>query len=141
MSSKRKRADGLIMAFISLGITSLLILPGCISQPQSRDEIIDKYLQSLENKDQAAIQSIVLRNDINKQIGKSKLQKLGGHQFENVKVTYQEIKPQLTLVEVTGTYKLKNKKIPFSETFSLVYERGPFWKNYQGQWFISLSKT
>lgn len=141
MFSKRKRTGDLSIAIISLGFTALFLLPGCSSHPQSRDEIIDKYLQSLENKDEAAIQSIVLRNNTNEQAAKRKLQKLGGHQFENVKVTYQEAKPQLTLVTVTGKYKEGNKQIPFSETFSLVYERGSFWKNYQGQWFISLPKS
>lgn len=137
MYTKRKFLS--VIAIILLGtLFALFFLPQ--QGERTREEIVQAYLQALESRNETTIQKVALKTPATEELIKQKLQELGGHQFSDLQTCYSEIKPQLTIATITGSYVESSQKRSFSERVSLVYERGPFWKLYQGRWYISLSK-
>lgn len=127
------------LTVISLGTSFILFL--LLHQGgRSREDVVQDYVQALESENAASIQKIAFKTSETEELTKQKLKKLGGHQFSDLQICYNEIKPQLTIATITGNYVESSQKRSFSERVSLIYERGSFWKLYQGRWYVSLSK-
>ena len=137
MSSRGKFFGILSVTLLGTLFVSFLLLQ---QDMRTREDAVQAYMEALESKNAMSIQEVILKTPETEEIVKQKLQQLGGYQFSNLKFCYSEIKPQLTIVTITGDYIESSQKRSFSERVSLIYERGPFWKMYQGRWYVSLSK-
>lgn len=137
MSNKRKFLSILIVVSLGALLSSFFLLH---QSGRTREEVVQAYVKALESKNATSMQNVILKTSTTEQLAKQKLQNIGGHQFSDIQVCYNEIKPQLTIVTITGNYVESGQKRSFSERVSLIYERGPFWKLYQGRWYLSLFK-
>jgi hypothetical protein len=124
-----------------IGVTLLgvlfLLLPACtrsIRGAETKEEVVDTYLNALERKDEQSILMLIPESHIAEQEVKAKVKQLGGHIFREVRVNYrQEFGLQRAMVTVQGVYSGPlNERVEFREVLNLEY--------IHGRWYLILGQ-
>ena len=106
------------------------------------DQVIEKYLLALENKDEQLIERLVPEDRSATREIAAKIVSLGGYKIQEPKFVYTKNTPTLWRAKVTGFYLDRNgNRQKFEDTISIIYQGKESWKLYQGRWYLLLGKS
>jgi hypothetical protein len=114
------------MKSIPLLLISLLsLLMGCSSNgADTAEQVVEKYLLGLENKDEAAIKQLVPGNyTVNQEI-KNKISQVGGRKIQERQISYLKPKPVFWTAKIQGVLVGANgQREKFEDDLSLASEK------------------
>ena len=105
-------------------------------------DLVDTYVRALENKDQSLMLRLVPESYYSEQEVQDKVMKLGGHDIQEIQVSYKKIKPHIATATIEGWYvDSKGKPVNFKDIINLRYESGSFLVSYKGRWYLNLGRS
>ncbi len=133
----------IIIALLTL-ILAVLIASSFVPHKgtSERFELIENYLQALENKDERSMRRLVHPNFEARAAVQGKIEQLGGNEIALQEVCYSLLKPFITVASLRGSYVDENLQTQqIQERLFLKYEPGPFYIGYKGRWYLSLGQS
>jgi tartrate dehydratase beta subunit/fumarate hydratase class I family protein len=101
---------------------------------KTKEEVVRAYIAALENKSEGSILSLIPETHSAGKDIHAKIQKFGGHSFQNVKVDYlSEFGPLMAKITIQGSYPTTENKM--KEFTDKIYVQ-----KIRTRWYLILGK-